>query len=126
MTDVITITFNTSPNPWIQKHVNVSFSRKKLNPIISELIESCSDRNYNTFWKYGKHVDNVIEKYWNKDCGSIRPFLTVLLKILEEKIIDYNVWNDPSVAARRCLSLRISYTTPSLIDIESYKMMYGE
>ena len=123
--DAMTVKFNTSDNPWMAKYEEVIFSRKKLQPIIDEIVENCSDKNYDSAYSYNKHITKAIYKE-NVDIGSRRPLMIALKNMLSEQCPEGVLsWDNPYVAATRSLDQLIAYATPGFIEAQAYNKIYG-
>lgn len=120
-----TIKINASSNPWLTEYIEIEFSRKKFESIADELIEECSNKKYNVSYAYGKHVEKVLNRHWDKECGSIVPFYKAVLFILKEKKKPGEGWWGGATAAIRCIMSRIAYATPGFIEAKRYSEMYG-
>jgi len=125
--DLFTIKFDVNPSPFQNEYVNISFSRTKIKNIVNELVEECSGRDYNVSYAYDKHVDKVINKHWNKELGSIRPFLKALFTVLNQERPEgaVNEWHNGYIAAARSISSKMAYITPGFIEAKRYSEMYG-
>ena len=123
--DTMTVRFNTSDNPWIAKYEEITFSKKKLQHIVNEIVESCSDKNYDSAHSYNKHVTESIYKD-KVDIGSRRPLMSALKAMLREQCPDGVLpWNNPYKAAIRSLDQLIAYATPGFVEARAYNEIYG-
>ena len=123
--DTITVRFNTSDNPWIAKYEEVTFSRKKLQHIVDEIIESCSDKNYSSAHSYNKHIADAIH-IQKLEVGSRRPLMLALKSMISEQSPkDGLTWNNAYVASIRSLDHLIAYSTPGFIEARAYNEIYG-
>ena len=125
MKDVITVRFNVSNNPWIAKYEETTFSRKKLQHIVDEIIESCSNKNYSTSHSYNKHIADAIN-IKKVDVSSRRPLMLALKRMVSEQSPKgFLPWNNSYVAAIRSLDELIAYSTPGFIEARAYNQIYG-
>ena len=123
--DTITVRFNTSDNPWITKYEEITFSRKKLQHIVDEIVENCSDKNYSASHSYNKHITDAIYRE-KSNIGSRRPLMLALKSMLSEQSPEGVLpWNNPYVAATRSLDQLIAYATPGFIEARAYNEIYG-
>ena len=123
--DLFTIKFDTDPSPWFNKYVEISFSRSKLQPIVEELVQECSNKNFQASYNYDPIVGNIIKKNWDKDCGDIRPFLKALRKMILEQKPDGAGWHDGHVASARSINDKIAWSTPGFAEARRYNDIYG-
>ena len=125
--DTLTIKFDTDPSPWFQKWVEINFSRKKLQPIVDELVAECSNRNYTSSYQYNQHIDKVISKHYNKDLGSMRPLLKAIKAIILEQYPSKEKlsWSNGHVAASRSLESKMAWMTPGFPEARRYNEIYG-
>ena len=125
--DILTIKFDTDPSPWFQKFVEINFSRKKLQPVVDELISECSNREYTSSHQYNSHVDKVINKHYNKELGSMRPFLSAVKKMISEQYPPKEKlsWSNGHVAACRSLENKMAWMTPRFVEARRYNEIYG-
>jgi hypothetical protein len=125
--DILTIKFDTNPSPWFQKIVEINFSRKKLQPIVDELVAECSNKDYSSSYQYNHHVDRVIEKHYNKELGSMRPLLKAVREIISEQYPPKEKlsWSNGHVAALRSLENKMAWMTPGFAEARRYNEIYG-
>lgn len=123
--DTITIKFDTNPSPWFNDYVELTFSKSKLQPIVDELVKECSDKDYQSSYNYNHIVDRVINKNWKEDCGSIRPFLKVIYKIIMNQCPKEADWHNGHVAAARSINSKMAWMTPGFVEARRYNDIYG-
>ena len=125
--DIITVELDIEPSPWRNKYVEVSFSIKKLQPMVDEILTGCYGRDYTASYHYDKHINDVLKKHWNKDLGSMKPLLKALCKIIhQQKPSDKKLdWRNEYVAAARSITSMLAYMTPGFIEAKRYNEMYG-
>ena len=123
--DLFTINFDTNPSPWFTSYVEISFSRKKLQPVIDNLVEECSNKDFSASYNYDGIVNKVLEKHWDNSCGSIRPYLKALHKMLLDQKPENANWHDGNVAAARSINSKMAWMTPGFIEAKKYNDMYG-
>jgi len=123
--DTITIKFDTNPSPWFSDYVELTFSKSKLQPIVDKLVKECSDKDYQSSYSYDPIVDNIIKKSWNEECGSIRPFLKALHKMITNQCPDNAYWNNGHVASARSINSKLAWMTPGFVEARRYNDMYG-
>ncbi len=119
------ITYDVNPSPWFNSYIEISFSKTKLQPVIDKLVFACSGKDFKTSYDYNSIVNKVILEDWNEKCGSIRPYLKALHKMLIEQKTQNASWPDAHVAAARSINNRIAWSTPGFIDSRIYNNMYG-
>jgi len=125
MNDKLIVKVNTSDNPWISKYEDFTFSRKKIEAIAKNLVAECEGRDYQSSYLYGGHVSSVIEKSWDKTCGSIIPLYKALVVILRNLQKPDEGWSGGATAAIRCLERSMAYATPGFIEAKRYNEIYG-
>ena len=125
MINTITVKVNVSDNPWISSYKEFSFSREKIEPIAVNLVVECEGRDYQSSYLYSSHVSSVIEKSWDKTCGSVIPLYKALLVVLRELQKPDEGWDGGATAAIRCLETSMAYATPGFIEAKRYNEMYG-
>ena len=123
--DTFTIKFDTNPSPWFNTYVEISFSKTKLQPIVDELVKECSGKDYDSSHSYNSIVDRVINKNWNKDCGSIRPFLKAIHRMITDQSPKNANWHNGHVAAARSIDTKMAWMTPGFVEARRYSDMYG-
>lgn len=123
--DTFTIKFDIDPSPWFSKYVNITFDSKKIKSIVNEMITECTGKTYQASYNYNSHVEKVINKHWNKELGSIRPFYKALLVVLEETPLNELNWHDGNLAARRVIRNKIAWSTPGFVEARKYNDMFG-
>lgn len=125
MKDVIKVRFNVSDNPWIAKYEEITFSKKKLQHIVDEIIENCSDKNYSSAHSYNKHIADAIN-IQKVNVNSRRPLMLALKSMIsEQKPKGTLPWNNSYIAAIRSLDELIAYSTPGFIEARAYNQIYG-
>ena len=123
--DTMTVRFNTSDNPWIAKYEDVTFSRKKLQHIVDDIVKSCSDKKYSASHSYNKHITEAIYKE-KTNIGSRRPLMLALKNMLnEQKPAGVLSWDNSYKSAIRSLDELIAYSTPGFIEARAYNEIYG-
>tara|TARA_A200000159_G_scaffold15452_1_gene12788 strand:- start:1471 stop:1851 length:381 start_codon:yes stop_codon:yes gene_type:complete len=125
MNDKLIVKVNTSDNPWISKYEDFTFSRKKIEAIAKNLVAECEGRDYQSSYSYSGHVSSVIEKSWDKTCGSIIPLYKALVVILRSLQKPNEGWSGGATAAIRCLERSMAYATPGFIEAKRYNEIYG-
>tara|TARA_Y100000310_G_C20455136_1_gene702685 strand:- start:448 stop:837 length:390 start_codon:yes stop_codon:yes gene_type:complete len=125
--DILTIEFDIEPSPFRSKLIKISFSKLKLQPIIDELVDACSGRDYKASYHYDKHVNQVINKFWDKASGSLRPLMkAIYIMIKQQQPSDAGKdWHNGYVAAARVINSQIAYMTPGFIEAKRYNEAYG-
>jgi hypothetical protein len=125
--DLFTIKFDTDPSPWFNKYVEISFSRSKLQHIVDSLIKECSNKDFDSSYQYDGIVGNVIKENWDNECGSVRPLLQALLKMIYEQTPEnaHKDWNNGHVAAARSIRGKIAWSTPGFAEARRYNDIYG-
>ena len=123
--DTITIKFDTNPSPWFNDYVELTFKRSKIQPVVNELVKECSNKDYTSSYSYDHIVENVIDKNWKEDCGSKRPFLQVLYKMITDQCPKEANWHNGHVAAARSINSKIAWMTPGFVEARRYNEMYG-
>ena len=123
--DLFTISYDTNPSPWFNTYIEISFSVSKLQPVINKLVNECSNRNFKSSCNYDLIVNKIVEESWNEKCGSIRPYLKALHKMLLEQKAKDAGWADGHVAAARSINNRIAWSTPGFIEARIYNDVYG-
>lgn len=123
--DTITIKFDTNPSPWFNDYVELTFSKSKLQPIVDELVKECSNKDYQSSYSYNHIVDRIVKKSWKEDCGSIRPFLKVIHKIIMHQCPKEAGWHNGHVAAARSIDCKMAWMTPGFVEARRYNDIYG-
>ena len=123
--DLFIVKFDTNPSPWFSNYIEISFSKKKLQPVVDELVKECSNKNFDASYHYDSIVNKVIKDNWVKDCGSIRPYLKALLKVLVDQKPKDAAWSNGYVAAARSIESRIAWSTPGFAEARRYNDIYG-
>ena len=123
--DLLTIKFDTNPSPWFSDYVEISFSKSKLQPIVDELVKECSDKDYQSSYSYDPIVERVINKSWDEDCGSMRPFLKALYKLITDQYPEKTDWHNGHVAAARSINSKMAWMTPGFVEARRYHDMFG-
>ena len=125
MSDLFTIKFDTNPSPWLHDYVEIEFSKSKLQPIVDELVEECSGKNYNSAYSYDPLVERVIRKRWDESCGSIMPFLKAVYTMLMSQCPACPKWNNGYVAAARSVRDKLVWMSPGFVEARRYSDLYG-
>lgn len=123
--DLFTIKFDTNPSPWFNTYVEITFSKSKLQPVVDELVKECSDKDYQSSYSYDPIVNNIIKKRWNEECGSIRPFLKALHKMIIDQYPDNADWHNGHVAAARSINAKLAWLSPGFVEARRYNDLYG-
>ena len=123
--DLFTIKFDTNPSPWFNTYVEISFNKKKLQPIVDELVKECSDKDYQSSYSYDSIVNKVLKDKWSEDLGSMRPFLKALYKMITDQYPKDADWHDGHVAAARSINSKMAWMTPGFVEARRYNDMYG-
>ena len=123
--DLLTIKFDTHPSPWFNNYVEIVFSKSKLQPIVDELVKECSGKDYQSSYSYDPIVERVIKKSWNEDCGSMRPFLKALHKLIVDQYPEDTNWHNGHVAAARSINSKMAWMSPGFVEARRYHDMYG-
>jgi len=123
--DLLTIKFDTNPSPWFNTYVEISFSKSKLQPIVDELVKECSNKDYQSSYSYDPIVNNIIKKSWNEECGSIRPFLKALHKMIADQCPDNADWHNGHVASARAINSKLAWLSPGFVEARRYNDLYG-
>ena len=123
--DLFTIKFDIEPSPWFNNYIEISFSKKKLQPTVDSLVKECSNKNFDASYHYDSIVNKVIKDSWNEDCGSIRPYLKALLKVIIDQKPEGADWSNGYVAAARSIESRIAWMTPGFVEARRYNDIYG-
>jgi len=123
--DLFTIKFDTNPSPWFSNYVEMSFSKSKLQPIVDNLVRECSNKDFDSSYKYDSIVSKVINASWNEECGSIRPYLKALHRMIIEQTTKGAGWADGHVAAARSIYSRMAWMTPGFVEARRYNDTYG-
>ena len=126
--NTIIIAINISDNPWISKYETMEFSKSKLQPVVNEIISSCSDKDhYTSAHQYDQGIRDAMSSVPG-DLGSRRPLYYALLKLIIEQTPKSETelpWSNPYVAAERSLRSFIAYSTPGFIEAKRYNELYG-
>ena len=125
MDNNLIIKVNVSDNPWISRYKEFSFSREKIEDVAKKLVVECTGRDYKDSHSYNKHVSFVIEKSWDKSCGSIRPFYKALHVVLKEIQKPDEGWSGGATAAIRSIESKMAYATSGFVEAKRYNEMYG-
>ena len=124
----IIIAINISDNPWISRYETMEFSKSKLQPVVNEIISSCSDKDhYTSAHQYDQGIRDVL-KTVPGDIGSKRPLYYALRMLIAEQTPKSETelpWSNPYVAASRSLSSFIAYSTPGFVEAKRYSELYG-
>ncbi len=123
--DLFTIKFDTNPSPWFNEYVKLSFSKSKLQPVVDELVKECSNKDYQSSYSYDPIVNTVIKRNWNEDCGSMRPYLKALYKMIVDQYPEDTDWHNGHVAAARSINSKMAWMTPGFVEARRYNDMYG-
>lgn len=123
--DLFTIKFDTDPSPWFNKYVNITFSRSKLQSIVDELVKECSNKDYDSSYRYDPIVSRVLKKNWDDKCGSMRPFLKAIHKMIIEQYPENANWHNGHVAAARSINSKMAWMTPGFAEARRYNDIYG-
>ncbi len=126
--NTIIIAINISDNPWISRYETMEFSKSKLQPVVNEIISSCSDKDhYTSAHQYDQGIRDVL-KTVPGDIGSRRPLYYALRMLIAEQTPKSETelpWSNPYVAASRSLSSFIAYSTPGFVEAKRYSELYG-
>ena len=126
--NTIIIAINISDNPWISRYETMEFSKSKLQPVVNEIISSCSDKDhYTSAHQYDQGIRDVL-KTVPGDIGSKRPLYYALRMLIAEQTPKSETelpWSNPYVAASRSLSSFIAYSTPGFVEAKRYSELYG-
>ena len=125
MSDLFVIKFDVNPSPWISDYVEIEFSKSKLQPIVDELVEECSGKDYDSAYSYDPLVERVIRKSWDKDCGSVAPFLKAIHSMLLDQCPTCPKWNNGYVAAARSVRDKLVWMSPGFVEARRYSDLYG-
>lgn len=125
--NTLTIKFDTNPSPWQSTLVEVSFNKNKVQPIIDEILQSCTGKSYKASYMYDNDIELILKKYHDKSMGSIRPLLKAMQIMISEQQPENtaSIWNNEYTAAIRSLNTMIAYSTPGFIEAKSYNTIYG-
>ena len=123
--DLFTIKFDIEPSPWFNNYIEISFSKKKLQPTVDLLVKECSNKNFDASYHYDSIVNKVIKDSWNEDCGSIRPYLKALLKVIIDQKPKGAGWSNGHVAAARSIESKVAWMTPGFVEARRYNDIYG-
>ena len=123
--DLFTIKFDIEPSPWFNNYIEISFSKKKLQPTVDLLVKECSNKNFDASYHYDSIVNKVIKDSWNEDCGSIRPYLKALLKVIIDQKPKGAGWSNGHVAAARSIESKVAWMTPGFVEARMYNDIYG-
>tara|TARA_B100000212_G_C27293527_1_gene498364 strand:+ start:614 stop:997 length:384 start_codon:yes stop_codon:yes gene_type:complete len=123
--DLFTVKFDTNPSPWFNTYVEIAFSKKKLQPVVDELVKECSNKDFQSSHSYNSIVDRVIKKSWNEDCGSMRPYLKAIHSLCTSQCPEGADWHNGYVAAARSLSNKMAWMTPGFVEAKRYNDIYG-
>ena len=126
--NTIIIAINISDNPWISRYETMEFSKSKLQPVVNEIISSCSGKDhYTSAHQYDQGIRNAL-KTVPSDIGSRRPLYYALRMLIAEQTPKSETelpWSNPYVAAERTLKSFIAYSTPGFIEAKRYSELYG-
>ena len=123
--DLFTVKFDTNPSPWFSNYVEISFSKKKLQPVVDELVKECSNKSFNASYHYDPIVNKVIKSNWKEECGSKRPYLKALLVMIISQYPPHpRSWSNGHVAVARSLETMIAWATPGFADARKYNEVY--
>lgn len=124
-TDLFTIKFDTNPSPWFSDYIEISFSRSKLQPVVDKLVNECNNKDFEASYQYDPIVGKIIQENWDDSCGSIRPFLKALRKMILDQKPENADWHDGHVAAARSIYNKIAWSTPGFAEARRYNDIYG-
>ena len=83
--NTIIIAINISDNPWISRYETMEFSKSKLQPVVNEIISSCSDKDhYTSAHQYDQGIRDAL-KTVPDDIGSRRPLYYALRMLIAEQ-----------------------------------------
>ena len=123
--DLFTIKFDTNPSPWFNTYVELTFSKSKLQPVVDELVKECSNKDFQSSYSYDPIVSSVIKRNWDEDCGSMRPYLKALYKLITDQYPKDADWHNGHVAAARSINSKMAWMTPGFVEARRYHDMYG-
>ena len=124
--DLFTVKFDDDHSPWFFSYVEISFSKKKLQPVVDELIEECKNKNFSKSYHYDSIINKVIKRRWREECGSKRPYLKALQLMIESQYPQSSKsWCDGRTAVARSLESMIAWSTPGFADARKYNDIYG-
>ena len=123
--DLFVVMFDIESSPWFNNYIEISFSKKKLQPTVDQLVKECSNKNFDSSYHYDSIVNKVIKDSWNEDCGSIRPYLKALYKMITDQTQKNAGWSDGHVAAARSINSKMAWMTPGFVEARRYNDMYG-
>ena len=124
--DLFDVKINISNNPWFQEYETITFSRKKLQPLVDQIIKDCSDReSYDAAYQYDHLVRSALKNV-SDALGSTRPLLRALMFVISEQMPKVLLsWHNPYVASHRSLASIYAWSSPGFAEDRRYNEIYG-
>ena len=66
-------------------HETITFSRKKLQPLVDKIIADCTDKDYSSSYQYDGIIRSALSQVPD-EIGSRRPLLKALMFLIAEQM----------------------------------------
>lgn len=124
--DLFDVKINNSSNPWFDNYETITFSRKKLQPLVDKIIKDCSNKDsYESAHQYDSLIRLALRNV-SEEIGSTRPLVRALMFVIAEQTPKGLLsWHNPYVASYRSLESIYAWSSPGFAEARRYSEIYG-